>query len=101
VLAGVVAEMPRQHQRGLSFILDVEEVITPEVHVPKHIMQSTYRNEKHEPLVMHAGERWQLTVRLKQPHGTSNPYNFDFEAWALEFNLRAMDYVFGKVDNHA
>lgn len=99
-LTGVVAEMPRQHQRGLSFILDVEQVITPEVHVPKHIMLSTYRDEKHEPLVLHAGERWQLIVRLKQPHGTSNPYNFDFEAWALEFNLRAMGYVFNKGDNH-
>jgi competence protein ComEC len=100
VLTGVVAEMPRQHRRGLSFILDVEQVITPEVHVPKHIMLTTYRDEKSEPLVLHAGERWQLTVRLKQPHGTSNPYNFDFEAWALEFNLRALGYVFNKGDNH-
>jgi len=56
--------------------------------------------KKHEPLVLHAGERWQLTVRLKQPHGTSNPYNFDFEAWALELNLRAMGYVNNKGDNH-
>lgn len=100
VVTGVVAEMPRQHQRGLSFILDVEQVITPDVHVPKHIMLSTFRDEKSEPLVLHAGERWQLTVRLKQPHGTSNPFNFDFEAWALEFNLRAMGYVFNKGDNH-
>jgi competence protein ComEC len=99
-LTGVVAEMPRQHQRGLSFLLDVEQVSTPEVHVPRHIMLSTYIDKKHEPLVLHAGERWQLTVRLKQPHGTSNPYNFDFEAWALELNLRAMGYVNNKGDNH-
>lgn len=99
-LIGIVAEMPRQHERGLSFILDVEKVNTPEAHVPKHIMLSTYRDPKHEPLELHAGERWQLIVRLKQPHGTSNPFNFDFEAWALELNLRAMGYVNNKGDNH-
>jgi competence protein ComEC len=99
-LTGVVATMPRQHERGLSFILDVEQVNTPEVHVPKHIMLSTYFDKKHEPLVLHAGERWKLTVRLKQPHGSSNPFNFDFEAWALELNLRAMGYVNSKGENH-
>jgi len=98
-LTGIVAEMPRQHERGLSFILDVEQTDTALVHVPRHIMLSTYRDKTHEPLELHAGERWQLTVRLKQPHGTSNPYNFDFEAWALELNLRAMGYVNNKGDN--
>ena len=95
-LTGVVAEMPRQHERGLSFIFDVEHVTTLEARVPRHIMLSTFLDDKHEPLVLHAGERWQLTVRLKQPHGTSNPYNFDFEAWALERDLRAMGYVYNK-----
>jgi competence protein ComEC len=99
-LSGVVAAMPRQHEHGLSFILDVEHVNTPWLHVPQHIMLSTYRDEKYAPPELHAGERWQLTVRLKQPHGTSNPYNFDFEAWALELNLRAMGYVYNKGDNH-
>ena len=98
-LTGVVAEMPRQHERGLSFRFDVESIGTPDAHVPRHILLSTYRDDKHEALELHAGERWQLTVRLKQPHGTSNPYNFDFEAWALERDLRAVGYVYGKGDN--
>lgn len=98
-LRGVVAEMPRQHERGLSFMFDVENVDTPDAHVPQRILLSTYRDDKHEPLDLHAGERWQLTVRLKQPHGTSNPYNFDFEAWALERNVRAVGYVHNKGDN--
>lgn len=98
-LRGVVAEMPRQHERGQSFVFDVESVATPEVHVPQHLLLSTYSDEKSVPLELHAGERWQLTVRLKQAHGTSNPYNFDFEAWALERNLRAVGYVYNKGDN--
>jgi competence protein ComEC len=98
-LTGVVAEMPRWHERGQSFVFDVESVSTPEAHVPRHILLSTYRDEKSAPLELHAGERWQLTVRLKQPHGTSNPYNFDFEVWALERDLRATGYVYNKGDN--
>ncbi|MDD5180468.1 MAG: DNA internalization-related competence protein ComEC/Rec2, partial [Gallionellaceae bacterium] len=98
-VVGVVAEMPRQHERGLSFAFDVERVTTQDVHVPHHLLLSTYINEEDEALALHAGERWQLTVRLKQPHGTSNPHNFDFEAWALERNLRAAGYVHGKGDN--
>lgn len=98
-LVGVVAEMPRQHERGLSFVFNVERTLSAETHVPQHILLSTYQNDKDPTLVFHAGERWQLTVRLKQPHGTSNPYNFDFEAWALERNLRAVGYVHGKGDN--
>ena len=98
-LVGIVAEMPRQHERGLGFGFDVERVITPGAHVPQHILLSTYTRYEDPVLALHAGERWQLVVRLKQPHGTSNPYNFDFEAWALERNLRAVGYVHGKGDN--
>ncbi len=43
--------------------------------------------------VLQAGERWQLTVRLKRPHGLSNPGGFDAEAWMLNEGLRATGYV--------
>ena len=98
-VTGVVAEMPRQQERGLSFAFDVECTHTPGAHVPRRVLLSTYNSEEEEALALHAGERWQLTVRLKQPHGTSNPYGFDFEAWALERNLRATGYVRSKGDN--
>ena len=46
-----------------------------------------------ETPVVHAGERWYLTVRLKRPHGTVNPGGFDLEAWLLQQGLRATGYV--------
>src|SRR5487761_2146326 len=98
-ITGVVAEMPRLHERGLRFAFDVESVQTEGAHVPHHIQLSTYDGDSNDPLELSAGERWQLTVRLKQPHGTSNPYNFDFEAWALERDIRAIGYVYAKGDN--
>jgi competence protein ComEC len=99
---GVVAELPRHYERGLRFNFDVEQTVTrvpgqkffvPQASVPQHIYLSTYFDDKAEPLALKAGERWQLTLRLKQPHGTANPHGFDFEAWALERNIRAIGYV--------
>jgi competence protein ComEC len=99
VVTGIVAEMPRTHERGLRFAFDVESVRTPQAHVPRRILLSTYDGDGKAPLKLSAGARWQLTVRLKQPHGSSNPYNTDFEAWALERDIRAVGYVYAKGDN--
>ena len=101
---GVVAELPRNHEHGQRFRFDVEQVLTDNATVPQHIYLSTYSSRKTsqpvQPIpVMHAGERWQLTLRLKQPHGTANPYGFNFESWALENDLRAAGYVHPKGNN--
>lgn len=100
LVAGVVAEMPRLTERGLRFAFDVEKTLTPDAVVPEHIYLSSYADPRHAPLPVHAGERWQLTLRLKQPHGGSNPHGFDFELWALENNVRAIGYVNNRGDNH-
>lgn len=98
-VVGVVAELPALHERGLRFAFDVEQVLTPAAHVPQRILLSTYDSEKNEPLALRAGERWHLTVRLKQPHGSANAHGFDFEAWMLERKLRANGYVQRKGEN--
>ena len=98
-LTGIIAEMPRIHERGLRFAFDVESIQTEAAYVPRHIQLATYDGDADSPLDIHAGERWRFTVRLKQPHATSNPHGFDFEAWALERNLRATGYVYANGDN--
>ena len=90
---GVVAELPRSHEYGLRFSFDIEKILTPQASVPRHVYLSTYYDKQAAPLRLRAGERWQLTLRLKQPHGGSNPHGFDFEMWALENNVRAVGYV--------
>jgi competence protein ComEC len=92
-ISGVVAELPHSGERGLRFAFDVEKTLTPDISVPPHIYLSTYFDAKNPPPQVHAGERWRLTVRLKQPHGSSNPHASDFELWALENNVRATGYV--------
>lgn len=98
-VVGVVASLPVETERGLRFTFDVERVKTLEAVVPHRIQLAAYSDgfgKKASDVALpgfHAGERWQLTVRLKRPHGNANPNGFDFEAWLLERNIRASGYV--------
>ena len=46
-----------------------------------------------QPQSLRAGETWRMTVRLKAPHGNSNPHGFDYELWLWEQGLQATGYV--------
>jgi competence protein ComEC len=97
-LVGVVAALPEMGERGQRFTLDVETLLTPDAQAPRRIQLTWYDTgfggKAITPVpTVHAGERWRLTVRLKRPHGNANPYGFDYEAWALERNIRAGGYV--------
>lgn len=97
---GVVASLPEQTEHGQRFLFDVEQVLTKEAIVPKHISLSinqpysaTSIKSAIEIPQVQVGERWQWTFRLKRPHGVVNPHGFDFEGWALAENMRAMGSV--------
>jgi competence protein ComEC len=91
---GVVSDLPQANARGERFVLDVEHVITPHAPRLQRIQLTRYwpRGTAPDPTV-HAGERWQFTVRLKRPYGTHNPHGFDLEAWMLERGIAASGYV--------
>ena len=42
---------------------------------------------------LRAGERWQLTARLKAPHGERNPHGFDYELWLWGQGVQGVGYV--------
>ncbi|MDP2058066.1 MAG: DNA internalization-related competence protein ComEC/Rec2 [Thiobacillus sp.] len=94
-LVGVIGDLPHTNARGERFVFDVEQVITPNAPVLRRIQLTRYwpREAAHRVARMQAGERWQLTVRLKMPYGTSNPHGFDLEAWMLERRINASGYV--------
>jgi competence protein ComEC len=105
-LIGVVAELPQDNKHSLRFAFDVEQVLTKDAVVPARISLAWYkeRNEHADTSQsalprIHAGERWQITARLKRPHGTVNPHGFDFEEWAVERNIRATGYIRKADDN--
>src|SRR5687768_12598374 len=97
-LSGVVATMPQPYERSVRFEFDVEQILTANARAPARIVLSWWgsaaRDDKPATLpAIRAGERWRLTVRLRQPHGTLNPHGFDYEAWLLERNIRATGYI--------
>ncbi len=97
VLTGVVAAMPRNSQAGLRFNFDVESATRAgqPVRVPALVSLGWYRGFDADAWLagpaqeLRAGQRWRLTVRLRQPHGSINPHGFDLELWLFEQGIRA------------
>lgn len=94
-LIGVIADLPHANARGERFVFDVEQTLTPNAPHLQRVQLTRYwpRDAAEFDARMRAGERWQLTVRMKRPYGTSNPYGFDLEAWMLERRINASGYV--------
>ncbi|TWO73273.1 DNA internalization-related competence protein ComEC/Rec2 [Caenimonas sedimenti] len=103
-LTGVVSAMPHRSEAGVRFRMRVESasLAGAEVRVPPQVALGWYggvlggegRPElQRQPAELRAGERWQMTVRLKAPHGHLNPHGFDYELWLWEQGLQATGYV--------
>lgn len=97
-IIGVIATLPEITEKGERFQFDVEKTLTQGAKVPQHISLNFYGEGNSLGTInhFHAGERWQFTVRLKRPHTTYNPHGYDFEAWALENNIRATGSISNK-----
>lgn len=105
VVTGVVAAMPQSNEAGLRFRLDVDAATLggAPVVLPGRLYLGWYANgfggaawegdAMRGPPELRAGERWRIAVRLKAPHGGSNPHGFDFELWLWEQGLQATGYV--------
>jgi competence protein ComEC len=100
-LQGVVSELPQQHEDSWRFHFDVEAAWREDtglpLEVPQRILLGWYGRgtalDTGLPERLRAGERWALSVRLKQVHGQMNPGGFDFERWAWEQGLGATGTV--------
>ncbi len=94
---GTVDSLPSYFESGARFTFAVEKVLDQDgvsPIVPKRLALAWYQTAGQPlPVQVQPGARWQLTVRLKRPHGNANPHLFDYEAWLLERNLRATGYV--------
>jgi competence protein ComEC len=99
-VTGVVAAMPQRNETGLRFRLAVESAWlgAQEVRLPPRLQLGWYGGAgagelTRQPADLRAGERWQMTVRLKAPHGHLNPHGFDYELWLWEQGVQATGYV--------
>lgn len=94
VVTGIVASLPEASASGRRFQFEIEQATheAQAVKLPSRVALGWYGRRGAVPEVQ-PGERWQLTVRLKRPHGLANPQGFDVEAWWLTEGLRATGYV--------
>lgn len=83
-VTGVVADLPEQHGRHARFDFAVVDESAP-----ARLRLSWYRADT----ALKVGQQWRFTVRLKPPHGSSNPGGFDYERWLLTLGIGATGYV--------
>ena len=108
-LTGTVASLPREGLDGTRFVFEVDSAShrgVPAV-VPQRLSLGWYRGVDDDALLggpaepVRAGQRWQLTARLRQPHGLMNPHGFDLELWLFEQGIRASGYVRSRAGDEA
>lgn len=105
-VVGLVAAMPQRNDGGLRFRLAVESATLDgaPVALPPQLLLGWYAGAalaadgatlelQRQPADLRPGERWQMTVRLKAPHGHRNPHGFDYELWLWEQGVQATGYV--------
>ena len=122
LVVGQVAAMPQFGEDGLRFRFDVESAhlngqsvsLPPQIYLgwysgfggrpAKAVAPPMQDNDSQEPpelsselqrqpQTLRGGERWQMTIKLKAPHGNSNPHGFDYELWLWEQGIQATGYV--------
>lgn len=110
-VTGVVSGLPQRSEAGLRFRLAVEsaQLDSVAVQLPPRIELSWYGHSlaasadpagagavadlQRRPAALQPGERWQMTLRLKAPHGNRNPHGNDQELWWWEQGVQAVGYV--------
>ncbi|MCV2356293.1 DNA internalization-related competence protein ComEC/Rec2 [Paucibacter sp. B2R-40] len=105
LVLGHVSNLPSATQGmfgapGWRFEFELEQAFAgasrqdPALALPRRLALAWYaQSEDAAAPPLRAGERWQLLLRLKRPHGLLNPHAFDFEFWMFEQGQRASGVV--------
>ncbi len=98
VIQGTIASLPQKIGHKWRFLFDIEQ-IQHQGNIlettPHHVRLNWYKNAP----ALSVGDRWQLTVRLKRPHGFMNPGGFDYEGWLFQQRIQATGYIRGSDEN--
>lgn len=96
-LTGVISSLPEVSPDRTRFEFNVKKVSQLEElnQFPRRLLLSWYSDAPR----LAVGETWQLWVRLKRPHGLSNPGGFDYEQKLFQSGIRATGYIRVNDDN--
>lgn len=90
-IIGLVVGLPQSTDRSVRFLMQIESSSSHRelAQQLRRVSLRWYQTDT-SPL---PGETWRMTVRLKQPHGFSNPFGFDYEGWLFHQGIDATGYV--------
>lgn len=98
-----VLSLPQVHDRSVQFQARV--LAARPLGVPKTLLVRWFapgwggpyqKPTPYEFPLVAPGQLWQMTVVLRTPHGTQNPYGFDYEQFAFAQDFRAIATVRGQ-----
>ena len=89
-LVGRVVGLPETTPTGLRFVFSVNRVSTPGAHVPERVQLGWYAQPGEALPALKGGDCLAVAARLHRPHANLNPGGFDYQAWLLERNIRAV-----------
>lgn len=100
VISGQVLELPQQEARRARFVFRVDGDSTQPIQLRGKRLQLAWyddykqaRDSTPPRYRLHAGSRWQMTVKLRAPRGLRNPGGFDAEKQALADRIAATGYL--------
>lgn len=88
LVTGYIASLPIAKPHHISFEFKTDNIADTKIATKLRLSWYGQYSER-----LHAGDKWQLLVRLKRPHGTLNPGGFDLEKHLLVHHIRATGYV--------
>lgn len=90
LIEGEIASLPEISTADTRFLFAVSQAVEPaDAAVPALLRLDWYQGAP----ALKAGQRWRLAVRLKRPHGMSNPGGMDYELWLFAHGIGATGYV--------
>lgn len=92
LVKGIITSIPENHQNAKNFLFSINEICTAGRCWHQHLNSKLSWYGKQVPL-LHVGENWQLSVKLKRPHSILNPGGHDYERWLFEHRINAQGYV--------
>jgi competence protein ComEC len=85
-VSGYISSLPQYNDKRVRFDFNVD---SPQNNFPRKLRLNWYTKDQ----ILKAGQYWQFTVKLKRPHGSLNPFGFDYERFLFTQGIGATGYV--------
>lgn len=98
IATGQIVSLPEVRERSVRFQFYIKSMKSENGQswpTPGKVRLNWY----HPNSTVRPGQNWKLSVRLKRPHGFSNPGGFDYESWLFQKRVRSTGYVINNSGN--